>query len=139
MEGRWEAIREWQELMENAAERFGRRINMGRHQKALMEGAGLVEVQETVSKICLWEQADWKGQPFVSAPSEHWLQNGSGQLEKYSFRLFTKTLGWSREETDSFLDRVWQELNQGGLQLYYSYYLVLGKKTGRGVHQRPSA
>lgn len=48
-------------------------------------------------------------------------------LEGYSLRLFTKTLGWSKEDTDALLGRVREELQQG-LRLYSNFYLINGKK-----------
>ncbi|KAL5342261.1 hypothetical protein BJX70DRAFT_395231 [Aspergillus crustosus] len=51
MEGKWETTRQWQELLEVAAERFGKPINMGAKQKQLMEKAGFTEIQETVFQV----------------------------------------------------------------------------------------
>ncbi|KAL4941743.1 hypothetical protein BDV06DRAFT_222810 [Aspergillus oleicola] len=59
MEGKWDAIREWQGLMDEAAERVGERINMGVKRKVLME-AGLVEVQEQLFKV---PTREWKVDP----------------------------------------------------------------------------
>ncbi|KAL4995767.1 hypothetical protein BDV10DRAFT_124629 [Aspergillus recurvatus] len=124
MEGKWDAIKQWSELMDEAAEKFGRKINMGPKQKKLMEQAGFVEVQEQVFKI---PTREWKDDPTTKNGGyyhDHWIDNIKG----YSLRLFTKILGWSKEDTDSLLKRVLQDLDQEDLQLYSLFYLVIGKK-----------
>jgi hypothetical protein len=46
-----DAVRQWQELLEEAAEKFGKRINVAAKQREWMEGAGFVEVKEQVFKV----------------------------------------------------------------------------------------
>ncbi|KAL4769201.1 hypothetical protein BDW60DRAFT_225212 [Aspergillus nidulans var. acristatus] len=124
MEGKWDATKQWSELMDEAAQKFGKRINMGAEQKELMEKAGLVDVQERVFKV---PTREWKDDPTTKNGKyahRHWILN----IEGYSLRLFTKTLGWSKEDTDDLMKRVLQELDQEDLQLYSMFYLVIGKK-----------
>jgi hypothetical protein len=52
----------------------------------------------------------------------------SRALEGYTLRLFTKTLGWSKEDTDALISRVQEELKQEDLRLYSYFYLFLGQK-----------
>lgn len=49
-------------------------------------------------------------------------------LEGYTLRLFTKTLGWSKEDTDALISRVQEELQQEDLQLYSNFHLNMGQK-----------
>ncbi|KAL4746949.1 hypothetical protein BDW72DRAFT_206905 [Aspergillus terricola var. indicus] len=124
MEGKWDATKQWSELMDDAARKFGKRINMGAEQKELMEKAGLVDVQEQVFKV---PTREWKDDPTTKHGKyahRHWILN----IEGYSLRLFTKTLGWSKEDTDDLMKRVLQELDQEDLQLYSMFYLVIGRK-----------
>ena len=51
MEGKWDATKQWSGLMDKAAQKFGKRINMGVKQKELMEKARLVDIQEHVFKV----------------------------------------------------------------------------------------
>jgi hypothetical protein len=46
-----DAVRQWQELLEEAAEKFGKSINVAGKQREWMERAGFVEVKEQVSKV----------------------------------------------------------------------------------------
>jgi hypothetical protein len=137
--------------MDEAAQKFGKRINMGAKQKELMEQTGLVDVQEQVFKVrelgllsfnlkdvpsskCTvlieYHQVltrEWKDNPTTKIgrySHRHWICH----IEGYSLRLFTKTLGWSKEDTDDLLKRVLQELDQEDLQLYSLFYLVIGRK-----------
>ncbi|KAL4733935.1 hypothetical protein BDV11DRAFT_70174 [Aspergillus similis] len=124
MEGKWDATKQWSELMNEAAQKFGKKINMGAKQKELMEKAGLVDVQEQVFKVPIRE---WKDDPTTKIGRyyhRHWVFH----IEGYSLRLFTKTLGWSKEDTDNLIKRVLQELDQEDLQLYSLFYLVIGRK-----------
>ncbi|KAL4946550.1 hypothetical protein BDV06DRAFT_233127 [Aspergillus oleicola] len=125
MEGKWDVIKKWQELISEAAEKFGKRINMGSKQKALMEEAGLVEVQSRYSRFL---QKDGKMTPQQARMGSFYHHHWKEQLQGYSLRLFTKTLGWSKENTDNLIERVLQELNQEDLQLYSLFYLVIGRK-----------
>ncbi|RDW78907.1 class I SAM-dependent methyltransferase [Aspergillus mulundensis] len=129
MEGKWDAIREWSALLDEAARRFGKQINMGTRQKELMEQAGLVEVQEQMFKVPMREWKD-TGRSTIGRLTIGELNHGhlKNHLEGYSLRLFTKTLGWSREDTDALLKRVRQELDDESLELYSLFYLVIGRK-----------
>ncbi|KAL4971166.1 hypothetical protein BDW66DRAFT_44595 [Aspergillus desertorum] len=51
MAGKWDATKQWSEVMDKAAQKFGKRINMGVKQKELMEKDGLVDIQEHVFKV----------------------------------------------------------------------------------------
>ncbi|KAL4970443.1 uncharacterized protein BDV14DRAFT_163268 [Aspergillus stella-maris] len=125
MEGKWDAAREWQGLIDEAAKKFGKRINMGSKQKALMEEAGLAEVQEQIFKI---PTKEWKDDPTTCENGKFYRFHWTEQLEGYSLRLFTKTLGWSKEDTDDLLKRVLQELALEDLELYSKFYLIIGRK-----------
>ncbi|KAL6234075.1 hypothetical protein BDW75DRAFT_213388, partial [Aspergillus navahoensis] len=75
MEGKWDAIKQRSDLIDKAAQKFGKRITWG-----------------------------------------------------YSLRLFTKSLGWSKEDTDDLLELALQELDQEDLQLYSLFYFVVRRK-----------
>ena len=49
-------------------------------------------------------------------------------LEGYNLRLFTKSLGWSKRETDNLLGRVREELQQENLRLYSTFRVITGQK-----------
>lgn len=52
-------------------------------------------------------------------------------------RLFTRTLSWSREDTDALLACVREQLQQENLRLYSYFHVVIGQKPAnakRAVH-----
>jgi endonuclease III-like uncharacterized protein len=52
-------------------------------------------------------------------------------LEGYTLRLFTKTLGWSLEDTKALISEVREEIANDklkDLRLYTNFHLVIGKK-----------
>jgi hypothetical protein len=55
-ESRLVALRHWEALMEEAAAKFGKRINVAAEQKALMHSAGFVQVEEQIFKVRLKEK-----------------------------------------------------------------------------------
>jgi endonuclease III-like uncharacterized protein len=57
-------------------------------------------------------------------------------LEGYTLRLFTKTLGWSKEDTDALINRVQEELQQRDLRLYSNFHLVIGQKPAQAARKQ---
>lgn len=58
----------------------------------------------------------------------HYRYQLSCGLEGYTLRLFTRTLGWSKEDTDALLGRVRKELKEDDLHLYSYFHVVTGQK-----------
>ncbi|KAL5362474.1 hypothetical protein BJX96DRAFT_186048 [Aspergillus floccosus] len=121
-EGKLVALRQWEALMEEAAARFGKRVNVAAEQKNLMHRMGFVEVGEQVP---LGKGSD---DPSIKRIGDIYKYQIKCALEGYTLRLFTKTLGWSKEDTDALLGRVREELQQEELRLYLNFYLINGKK-----------
>jgi hypothetical protein len=66
--------------------------------------------------------------PFVETSYRLHMKHG---LEGYTLRLFTKTLGWSLEDTKAFISEVKDEIADSklkDLRLYSNFHLVIGKK-----------
>ncbi|RDW90750.1 uncharacterized protein DSM5745_02525 [Aspergillus mulundensis] len=49
---------------------------------------------------------EWKDDPTTKKTGDYYNWAFGDALEGYSLRLFTKTLGWSREDTDDLLSRI---------------------------------
>ena len=56
-------------------------------------------------------------------------------LEGYTLRLFTKTLGWSKEDTDALISRVQEELKQEDMRLYSYFHLFIGQKPANALRK----
>ncbi|KAL4892359.1 S-adenosyl-L-methionine-dependent methyltransferase [Aspergillus ambiguus] len=124
-EGRLAALRQWEALMEEAAARFGKRINVAAEQKDLTQRAGFVEVAEQVFRVPFGK---WSDDPRMKNIGGFYKYQMQCALEGYTLRLVTKTLGWSKEDTDALLGRVREELQQEELRLYSNFRLIIGKK-----------
>jgi hypothetical protein len=62
-------------------------------------------------------------------------------LEGYTLRLFTKTLGWSLEETRAFIQELREEIPEAKLEdlrLYSLFRVVYGKKP-KSASRKPEA
>jgi endonuclease III-like uncharacterized protein len=57
-------------------------------------------------------------------------------LEGYTLRLFTKTLGLSKEDTDALTNRVQEELQQRDLRLYSYFHLAIGQKPAQAARKQ---
>ncbi|KAL2811848.1 hypothetical protein BJX63DRAFT_265329 [Aspergillus granulosus] len=122
------SLRRWERLTAEAADKFGKPINMGAKHKEMMKQAGFTDVQEKVFKIPF---GDWKGgKPWEYVRDSYILHMRHG-LEGYTLRLFTKTLGWSLENTRAFIREVQAEITEPKLEqlrLYSLFRVVYGKK-----------
>ncbi|KAL4860496.1 hypothetical protein BDV12DRAFT_104601 [Aspergillus spectabilis] len=123
------SLRRWESLMAEAAERFGKPINMASKHKALMEEAGFTQVTEQVFKIPYGEWMEER-KPWHLVGGSYAFHMELG-LEGYTLRLFTQTLGWSVDDTKKFITQVQAELAEAereNFQLYSNFHLVFGQK-----------
>lgn len=94
------AITQWGRLFFEASEKFGTTATSPRYLKQRMEKVGFINVHEHILKIPvgLWpKDARMKEIGLFEMVN---LIEGAGAL---SLKLFTRGLGWSREEVEVFL------------------------------------
>ncbi|KAJ5789949.1 uncharacterized protein N7518_006960 [Penicillium psychrosexuale] len=127
------ALREWEALIHEAAAKFDKRINVAAEQKELMHSAGLVQVDEQIFKVPFGK---WSDDPILKRIGSFYVYQMQCALEGYTLRLFTKTLGWSKEDTDALINRVQEELQQKDLRLYSYFYLVIGQKPAQAARKQ---
>ncbi|KAL3447708.1 hypothetical protein BJX65DRAFT_307768 [Aspergillus insuetus] len=117
-------LQRWGKLMAEAAEKFGKPINMGAKHKDMMERAGFTDVHEKVLKIPF---RDWKdGNPWQKVRNYYSLHMRYS-LEGHTLRLFTMTLGWSLEDTKAFNEQLPAPKIEH-LRLYSLFKVVYGMK-----------
>ncbi|KAL4860293.1 hypothetical protein BDV12DRAFT_181810, partial [Aspergillus spectabilis] len=119
-------LRRWEKLMAEAADKFGKPINMGAKHKEMMEQGGFTDVHEEVFKIPFgcWGE----GKAYERAGCSYMLHMRHG-IEGYTLRLFTKTLGWSLEDTRKFIQDLQEEIAESKLdylRLYTLFRVVYG-------------
>ncbi|KAJ5218408.1 uncharacterized protein N7498_000507 [Penicillium cinerascens] len=93
--------------MHEVAAKFGKRVNVAAEQKELMHSAGFVQADEQIFKVPFGK---WSDDPNLKRIESSYVFHMQYALEGYKLRLFTKTLGWSKEDTDALISRVQQEL-----------------------------
>lgn len=86
-------VKQWEELMEQAAERFGKKINVAGMQRELMEGAGFVEVKEQVFKVRFFFSPSFPSILPLSGFNDNiiigtsWLVERGSEVEEHRERL----------------------------------------------------
>jgi len=100
-------LQQWRIFAEDAASKAGRPLNILWQLKTMMGAAGFEAV---VQKEYVWPGNPWPKDPKLKELG-HWnLENISGGLEDLSMALFTRVLGWSKEEVEVFLLGVRKDL-----------------------------
>ncbi|KAF8468197.1 S-adenosyl-L-methionine-dependent methyltransferase [Kalaharituber pfeilii] len=106
-----------------------RPANIARHLKSMLEVAGFEDVHEKVFKL----------------PTSHWSRDRmmkeigwynyvncvDGGLEAAVLALWTRYLGWKKEEVTEFVKRVKEEMKKGGMHSYWKSYVVYGRKPAK--------
>ncbi|KAJ9485009.1 hypothetical protein VN97_g8347 [Penicillium thymicola] len=132
-EARLVTLREWEALIHEAAAKFDKRINVIAEQKELMHSAGFVQVDEQIFKVPFGE---WSDDPNLKRIGSFYVYQMQCALEGYTLRLFTKTLGWSKEDTGALINRAQEELQQKDLRLYSYFHLIIGQKPAQAARKQ---
>ncbi|KAH8651602.1 S-adenosyl-L-methionine-dependent methyltransferase [Tricladium varicosporioides] len=118
-------LRKWSDLMLDASLKAQRPINSAKFYKLQLETAGFTNVVEVQYR---WPQNRWpKGAKFKELGIWN-LENTAPELESFSMALFTRILGWSKEEVEVFLIGVRKEMKDTKIHAYWPIYVVYGQK-----------
>jgi len=118
------ALWKWQEHLLEASVRIGRPLNAPPKYKQWMEEIGLANVKEEVYR---WPSNAWpKGQHKILGAWQ--MVNVLEGLEAFSMALFTRVLGWSKEEIDVLLVDVRNDIQNRSMHAYWKIYFVYGQK-----------
>ncbi|OLN86057.1 hypothetical protein CCHL11_05285 [Colletotrichum chlorophyti] len=112
-------------LFLEASNRTGRRMDVAPRFKDLMRNAGFVDVVETCYK---WPLNGWPKDPRLKEIGVYTQTNFDTGLEGLTLALFTRHLGWSREETLVFCAEVRRALRDRSIHAYLPIYIVYGRK-----------
>lgn len=86
------ALRQWGELMVEAAEKGGRKITSAHHYEQQMRDAGYVDVKLVKN---IWPVNSWPKNPLYKELGQWNMVNTLQGLHGLSMALFTRALGWS--------------------------------------------
>jgi len=90
-----------------------------------MQAAGFEDVVEMQYK---WPQNRWPKDPKYKELGLWTLANVDEGLEGLSLALFTRGLGWSKEEVLAYLVQVRRDIRSTRIHAYWSIYVVYGRK-----------
>ena len=84
-----------------------------------MEDAGFVNVEEHILKLPV---GPWPKDPRLKKCGMFEMVNMTEGISGLTTMLFTRALGWSREEVEVFLADVRKEAKEKGIHSYYHLY-----------------
>lgn len=111
------ALKRWSELMLEASLKFGRPINSVASYKSQMEEAGFVDIVQEEFK---WPMNMWPKDKHFKELGLWTCENITSALSGISLALFTRALGWSVEQVETFLVDVRKEMKDTSIHAYWS-------------------
>jgi hypothetical protein len=102
-----------------------RDINVAPQIKSFLSDAGFVDVTEKVYKL---PQNTWPKDLRLKQIGRFQAANMRDAIEAISLMLFTKVLGWSRDEMDALLASVRKDLNNRKIHAYYNVHVITARK-----------
>ncbi|KAJ0365348.1 hypothetical protein COL154_004511 [Colletotrichum chrysophilum] len=109
-------LAKYADLIQEAAEKAGRKWQDIRDVKAMMIEIGFVDVELYCYK---WPINDWPKEEYYKVLGTYNCENTSNACEAMSMALFTRVLGWSRDEVNVFLISVRKDLKN---RAYHAYF-----------------
>lgn len=95
----------------------GRGADTAVHYKQQLADAGFTNINQTIYR---WPQNRWPKDKKFKELGMWVLEDLGGGLEGLSLALFTRVLGWSKEETEVFLAGVRQDMKNTRIHAYWN-------------------
>ncbi|KAG5800315.1 hypothetical protein H9Q69_000613 [Fusarium xylarioides] len=118
-------LMKWQEFLIEGSRKLGRPLGDSDKYKDIVEKAGFHNVVET---IYIWPTNSWPQDPKLKELGKWNLINFESGLEGVSLALFTRVLGWSKDQVLSLCADVRNELRNPKVHGYWKIYVVYGQK-----------
>lgn len=118
----------WGRLMEQAGIRRGRPLQLGPKLVSFQTNAGLEHVTEAIYPM---DVGTWSADPKLRQIGARNLLQVLQGMEGFTTVMFTKVLGWSLEDTNSFLQDAKRDLRDDSLRKIIDLHVVYGKKPNR--------
>jgi len=119
------SVLEWQNVVDEASTRFGKKMNVAETQKQKLVDAGFVDVREDVYKVPI---GPWAKESSLKEQGRYELAQMSDAVEPFSLALFTRVLGWSNEKAQVLFAGVRADFRNPKNHLYIAYHFVYGRK-----------
>lgn len=119
------ALEKWSSLILEGGAAVGRFADCPTKYKEQLAAAGFTNIQQTVYK---WPQNRWPKDPKFKELGMWVLEDLAPGLEALSAAIFTRILGWSKEELDVFLVDVRKDMKNTKYHSYWNIYTVTAQK-----------
>ncbi|KAL8388154.1 hypothetical protein RB595_009419 [Gaeumannomyces hyphopodioides] len=118
-------VYKWSELMAEAADKMGSRLDSGLAYRQQLLDAGFTNVVQRVYK---WPMNTWPKDPKHKELGAWCLENIMQGLQALSLALFTRALGWKADELELFLVDVRKDLRNRNIHGYWRIVVTYGQK-----------
>jgi trans-aconitate methyltransferase len=108
----------WQKLDE-AAMIMGKPLRIANKLKRWYEEAGFVDVHEEVFRVPI---NSWPKDPQFKLIGRFWADSLSAGVQGFALALFTRYLGWTKDELEVYLVEVRQSLQDKTVHAYHKLY-----------------
>lgn len=119
----------WNKLMEQAGLARGRPLQLGPHLSSFQHAAGLENIQE---RVFAHKWGTWMEDERERALGARTMVNTISGMEGFTTVLFTKTLGWSLEDTRGFIKEIKRDMRDDGIRKVVDLHVVWGQKRKDG-------
>ncbi|KAM0282371.1 hypothetical protein ACHAQH_003050 [Verticillium albo-atrum] len=109
----------------DAANMAGRPMDMSPKLEGWMKDAGFVNV---VVHMFKWPLNNWPRDPHYKELGSWCFTNIDDNLEGLTMAMFTRILGWTKDETVLFCSRVRKQLRDRRIHAYCPVYVLYGQK-----------
>ncbi|EKG16084.1 hypothetical protein MPH_06779 [Macrophomina phaseolina MS6] len=110
------ALVRFSEYFFSAGEKFGKPPSSPRYLKSWMEAAGFIDVEEHTLKLPI---GPWPKELRMKQVGAFERVNMDEGIEALCLMLFTRALGWTREEVEVFLAQIRKEVKRKDVHSYY--------------------
>jgi hypothetical protein len=111
------ALYQWSEYMLEASTKAGKPLNYSSQFESLLKDAGFVNVK---GKALKWPSNSWPKNKTEKTLGFWQNENLVYGIEGFSLALFTRILGWKKEEVDVFLAKVRSDIKDRNIHSYLS-------------------
>ncbi|KAM0212084.1 hypothetical protein ACHAPA_010246 [Fusarium lateritium] len=119
------ATHEWVTNLLEGTKLIGRSFDGADKYKEQLEAQGFRNVQQVIFK---WPQNTWPKDAKHKELGAWNLENISSGIDGLSSAVYTRVLGWSKDEVEILLAKVRRELRDKSIHAYWPIYVVYGQR-----------
>ena len=109
------ALYQWSEFMIQVSTKAGKPLNLSSQFEAMLKEVGFVNVQV---KMLKWPSNSWPKDKKEKTLGMWQNENFCTGIEGFTLALFTRIMGWTKEEVDIYLMKVRADLKDRSIHSY---------------------